>query len=139
MKISSCCFNLTCFSGPKHKVNQVKVGEKATREVFGMEDLLGFVCKAVTARNGGEMNESPIQPFVGIFWGGVVYNFCFVFPNSPSYLEITLLGSPRSIGKNCLCHGAELLLCFPGLYIKAGNCGGKRPVCQNRLFCKKCC
>lgn len=79
MKISSCCFNLTCFSGPKHKVNQVKVGKKATREVFGMEDLLGFVCKAVTARNGGEMNESPIQPFVGFFSGGLFIIFVLFF------------------------------------------------------------
>lgn len=78
MKKSSCFFNLTYFSGLKHKINQVRVGEKATGDVFGMENLLGFVGKAVTVRNGGVMNESPIHPFV-VFWGAYFVVFVLVF------------------------------------------------------------
>lgn len=64
--------------------------------------------------------------------GLVLFSF---FPNALSYLEITTLGSPRSIVKNCLCGEAEFCLSHGcilkpeivvgnGLFVKMGAFAG---------------
>lgn len=71
----------------------------------------GAACGCVR-KGEGMMNEGPSSPW------------CLFYPNGLNYLEITLLGSPRSIGKTCPCGEAEFCLshsCVFKLVLVVGN------------------
>lgn len=128
-KPPSLCSSLIYVSVSKHRVKQKRV-RKGTHKCWGYRRWgIHWVQPArwvsfVAVTNGGVMNGKTLQPRVFLLKG-------------LSCLEMALMGSARSIVKNCLCCEVELVLFLLLLCVEAGGYGGKQPFGQSRCFCRR--
>lgn len=120
--------SLIYISVSKHRVKQMRVG-KGTQKCWGYRRwgiywvLPAWWVSFVVATNRGVMNGKALQPRVFLLRG-------------LSCLGMALMGSLRSIFKNCLCCEVEFLFSL-WLCVEAGGYGGKQPFGQSRCLCKR--